>query len=113
MKHIMFVSNFLPHVGGLEYYVHDLATTFRRGWNDEIHIICFDEANSFFEQKEDYVVHRVRRILMVGGVFSVPDPISFIKCLRGLFKEFGRPDIMWTHTRFFCYCFTNFISYFT
>lgn len=101
MKHFMFVSNFLPHVGGVEYYVHDLATTLNRCWNDEIHIVCFDKSNSFFEQKENYIVHRVKRILLIGGVFSVPEPISFLRCLLSLFRNNGRPEIVWTHTRFF------------
>lgn len=97
----MFVSNFLPHVGGVEYFVHDLANAFKRSWDDEIHIVCFDESESFYEQKSDYIVHRIRRIFIISGVFAVPHPISLIKGIVNLFKTRGRPDFIWTHTRFF------------
>lgn len=97
----MFVSNFLPHVGGVEYYVHDLATAFKRSWDDEVHILCFDEVESFFEQKRDYTVHRVKRLFIIAGVFAVPEPISLLKGIFILFKASGRPDFIWTHTRFF------------
>jgi len=101
MKHWMFVTNFLPHVGGLEYYVDDLSKTLSTSWGDEVHVICFDNEEASYEQHERYYVHRVRRVWSVAGVFSIPSVPSLFRLLRKMRQRAAKPDVVWTHTRFF------------
>jgi len=101
MKHLMFVTNFLPHVGGLEYYVDDLSKTLKKYWNDEIHIVCFDDKESISEFNGIYSVHRIKRVASVAGVFAIPNPFSLFRVIRNLRLRVGNVDMVWTHTRFF------------
>jgi glycosyltransferase involved in cell wall biosynthesis len=97
----MFVTNFLPHVGGLEYYVDDLSKTLNKYWNDEIHIVCFDDKESMFEFNGIYNVHRIKRVVSIAGVFAIPNPFSLFRVLKKIQLRVGQFDLVWTHTRFF------------
>ncbi len=101
MKIFMFLSNFLPHLGGLEFYVHDVASALAQNWNDETHIFCFDDVEKAYELHPQYTVHRIKRLAQVGGVFSIPSPLSLVRVLRTVMRISGKPDQVWTHTRFF------------
>jgi glycosyltransferase involved in cell wall biosynthesis len=101
MKIFMFVSNFLPHLGGLEFYVHDISQSLNKNWADDVHIICFDDAEKLCEEHTHYKIHRVKRLAVIGGVFSIPSPLSLIRVLKRLLRDSGKPQQIWTHTRFF------------
>jgi glycosyltransferase involved in cell wall biosynthesis len=101
MKHFMFTSNYLPFVGGLEYYVHDLSASLSSIWGDEVHVVCFDEVESFEENYGSYVVHRIKRLAIVAGVFAVPHPVSAYRVIKRLMSQMSFDSVVWTHTRFF------------
>ncbi|MEY3902730.1 MAG: hypothetical protein RL189_2036 [Pseudomonadota bacterium] len=101
MRIFMFVSNFLPHLGGLEFYVHDISSALAKNWGDETHVFCFDDFEKSYEINHNYIVHRIKRLTTVGGVFSIPDPFSLLRTLNLVLKKSGRPNQVWTHTRFF------------
>jgi glycosyltransferase involved in cell wall biosynthesis len=97
----MFVTNFLPHVGGLEYYVHDLASALSNDWKDEAHIICFDNSEEPSKSHGLYIVHRIRRVALLAGVFAIPHPLSALRILRIVKQSIENDSVIWSHTRFF------------
>jgi len=106
MKKILIcLTNFYPHIGGLERYVEELFSRMaQKGY--EIHILALDNNNPRYELYRGLNIYRINKIITISDVFALPDIIKWNACIKELISK-HKFDIISTQTRFF---FTSYLG---
>lgn len=95
---LVVVTNFAPHVGGLERHVEEVfARIAAKG--AEVTVVALDNSAPRRESHRGMTVVRMRRLLDIRDVFALPHPADWRRFLRSLDdSSFTHVSV---HTRFF------------
>lgn len=95
---LVVVTNFAPHVGGLERHVEEIfARIAAKG--AEVTVVALDNSAPRRESYRGMTVVRMRRLLDIRDVFALPHPADWRRFLRSLDRtSFTHVSV---HTRFF------------
>jgi glycosyltransferase involved in cell wall biosynthesis len=91
------VTNYPPHMGGVETHVEALAREIM-GRGHRVSVICLGDADTD-EVRDGVRVLTLRRRLDLGGVLALPDPRDWRAARRSLAAS--TPTHISVHTRFF------------